>query len=82
MQAVKIPGYTLLWDAGRENTLKNSSRVVVYIKEELTYDLVKTNMQDDLMPEVWLRLGHKGTRRTLVGFIYREHTPARRKWCC
>ena len=27
------------------------------------------------MPEVWLKLGHAGTRRTLVGFIYREHKP-------
>lgn len=27
------------------------------------------------MPELWLRLGHKGTQRILVGFVYREHTP-------
>ena len=27
------------------------------------------------MPELWIRLGHKGTRKTLIGFIYREHSP-------
>ena len=28
-----------------------------------------------MMPEIWIRLGHKGTKRALVGFIYREHKP-------
>ena len=41
----------------------------------MSFDVVKTKMQGDLMPELWLRLGHKGTRRTLIGFIYREHSP-------
>ena len=27
------------------------------------------------MPEVWIKLGHAGTKRTLVGTVYREHTP-------
>ena len=73
MEEVEIPGYVLRWDAGRENPMKNNSRVVVYVKEELNFELVRDYMKDDLMPEIWLRLGHKGTRRTLVGFIYREH---------
>ena len=75
MEAVHIPGYVLKWDEGRENETKEVARVVVYIKEELSFDIVANLMQDDLMPEVWLRLGHRGTRRTLLGFVYREHTP-------
>ena len=27
------------------------------------------------MPEVWIKLGHAGTKRTLIGTVYREHTP-------
>ena len=75
MEAVHIPGYVLKWDEGRENRVKQVARVVVYIKEELCFDIVPNLMQGDLMPEVWLKLGHAGTRRTLVGFVYREHTP-------
>ena len=75
MQAADIPGYILRWDIGRENQKKKIARVVVYIKEELSFDRVKDHMKNDLMPEVWLKVGHKGTRRTLLGFVYREHTP-------
>ena len=75
MQAVEIPGYVIKWDAGRENKFKKIARVVVYVKEELSFDVVKDHMKNDLMSEVWLRIGHKGTRRTLLGFVYREHTP-------
>ena len=75
MQEVEIPGYVLIWDSDRENKTKKNSRVVVYIKEELSCDILKTYMKNDLMPEVWLRLGHKNTKRIVVGFVYREHTP-------
>ena len=75
LEEVNIPGYNLVWDRGRENKVKENSRVVAYIREDLSYEVVKTKMQGDLMPELWIRLGHKGTRKTLVGFIYREHSP-------
>ena len=58
MQAAEIPGYILRWDAGRENQKKKIARVVVYIKEELSFDRVKDHMKNDLMPEVWLKVGH------------------------
>ena len=74
MQAVEIPGYVLKWDAGRNNQNKKIACVVVYIKEEMSFDMMTVHMKDDLMPEVWLKIGHKGTRRTLLGFVYREHT--------
>ena len=75
MQEVNIPGYKLVCDSGIENNLKKNSRVVAYIKEELSYQVMKNYMGGDLMPELWLRLGHSGTRGTLIGFVYREHKP-------
>ena len=75
IQEVAIPGYVMKCDSGRENVYKKNSRVVVYIKEELSCDVLTNYMKNDLMPEVWLRLGHKKTKRTIVGFVYREHTP-------
>ena len=75
LEEVTIPGYTLLWDSGRENITKANSRVVAYIQEDLSFEVVKSKMGGDMMPELWIRLGHKGTRRTLVGFVYREHSP-------
>ena len=75
LQEVTIPGYKLVCDMGIENSLKKNSRVVAYIKEELSYQVVKNFMGGDLMPEIWLKLGNSGTKRTLVGFVYREHKP-------
>ena len=75
LEEVNIPGYSLVWDRGRENKVKANSRVVAYIREDLSYEVVKNKMEGDLMAELWIRLGHKGTRRTLIGFIYREHSP-------
>ena len=75
MAEVDIQGYNLVWDKGREIKSKQNSRVAIYIKDELSYEVVEKYMEGDLMPEVWIKLGHKGTKRTLVGMIYREHTP-------
>ena len=65
----------MVCDTGQGNRVKKNSRVVAFIKEELSYEVVKKNMEGDLMPEIWLRLGHKGKRRMLLGFVYREHKP-------
>ena len=79
LQEVSIPGYRLVCDQGIENSEKKNSRVVAYVKEELSYQVMKNHMSGDLMPEIWLKLGHSGTRRTLVGFVYREHKPWKSK---
>jgi hypothetical protein len=65
----------MIWDEGRKNPPKENSRVVVYVKEELSFEIMHQYMGGDLMPEVWIKLGHARTKRTLVGTIYREHTP-------
>ena len=75
LEDVSIPGYNLVCDMGIENRVKKNSRVVAFVKEELSYEVVKKHMAGDLMPEIWLKLGHKGTKRTLVCFMYREHKP-------
>ena len=58
MQEVNIPGYKLVCDSGIENNLKKNSRVMAYIKEELSYRVMKNYMGGDLMPELWVKLGH------------------------
>ena len=75
LEEVNIPGYNLIHDMGIDNKTKKNSRVVVYVKEELIYEVMKKHMGGDLMPEIWLKLGHKGTKRTIVLFVYREHKP-------
>ena len=75
LEDVGIPGYNRVCDMGIENRVKKNSRVVAFVKEELSYEVVKKHMAGDLMPEIWLKLGHKGTKRTLVCFMYREHKP-------
>ena len=41
IEDVEIKGYKLIWDMGRENPAKRNDRVVVYIKEELSFDIMK-----------------------------------------
>ena len=75
LEEVAIKGYRMIWDLGRENPSKENSRVVVYVKEELSFEIMQQHMGGNLMPEVWIKLGHARTKRTLVGTVYREHTP-------
>ena len=76
---VHIEGYKIVWDEGRENKVKQNSRVAMYIKDELSHEVIRKHMEGDLMPEIWVRLGHKGTSRTLIGMVYRKHTPWKTK---
>ena len=42
---VEIEGYNLVWDEGREIMSKQNSRVALYIKDELSYEVVKKHME-------------------------------------
>ena len=75
MEKVSIEGYKMVCDKGIQHQVKQNSRVVAFVKEELSFDIVEKYMEGNLMPEIWIRLGHRGTKITLVGFIYREHKP-------
>ena len=73
---VAIPGYNLFWDLGRTDKRRQNSRVVVYVREGLTVTPKYKYMEDyDTIPSVWLELGHKGTRKSLACFLYREYKP-------
>ena len=75
MEKASIPGYKMISNKGREHRIKQNSRVVAFVKDELSYELVEKYMGNDLMPEIWIKLGHRGTKRTMIGFVYREHKP-------
>ena len=75
LEEVSIKGYKIIWDGGRDNPHKENARVVVYLKEELSFEVMNQYMNGDLMPEVWIKLGNANTKRTLVGTVNREHTP-------
>ena len=65
----------MIWDKGRVNPSKENARVVVYVKEVLSFEIIHQHMGGDLMPEVWIKLGHARTKQTLGRTIYLEHTP-------
>ena len=75
MEKVVIHGYKMICDKGMQHHVKQNSRMVAFVKEELSYELVEKYMKDNLMPEIWVKLGHRGTKQTLIGFVYREHKP-------
>ena len=68
---VNMDGYDLLVEGGISVTRRAAARVVVYIKSTLAYQQVKV-LNNDLIPEVWIKAGHKGKRRSTYAFVYRE----------
>ena len=44
IEEVTIKGYKVLWDQGRENQDKKNARVVVYVKEELSFEVMHQHM--------------------------------------
>ena len=50
---------------------RSAARVVVFLKSNLAYQQLKV-LNHDLMPEVWLKAGHKGKKRSTYAFLYRE----------
>ena len=70
---VEMAGYDLLVEEGINATKRAAARVVVYIKSTLAYQQVKVLNNDlNLIPDVWLKAGHKGKRRSTYAFTYRE----------
>ena len=54
IKEVETPGYNLVWDRGRENKAKGNSRVVADVPEDLSFEIVKSKMKGDLLPELWI----------------------------
>ena len=69
---MSIPGYTIMWEPGREHQRRKNARVVVLIKSGIKVTLRTDLMEADLIPTVWLAVGPKGTKQTLACFMYRE----------
>ena len=68
---VDMEGYDLLVEDGINMKRRAAARVVVYIKSSLAYQQVHVIYQD-LIPEVWLKAGHKSKKRSTYAFVYRE----------
>ena len=68
---VEMEGYDLLIEEGIYEKRRSAARVVVYIKSNLAYQQLQVQ-NHDLIPEVWLKAGHKGKKRSTYAFIYRE----------
>ena len=52
MEKISIEGYKMVYDMGIKHQVKQNSRVVAFIKEELSYDIVDSYMEEDMMPEL------------------------------
>ena len=52
MEKISIEGYKMVCDMGIKHQVKQKSGVVAFIKEELSYDIVDSYMEEDMMPEL------------------------------
>ena len=46
MQEVEIPGFVMEWDSGKKKKHKKNLKVVVYLKEELSCDVLTDHMKN------------------------------------
>ena len=72
LEDVLIPGYSMLWEPGREHPRRKNARVVVYVRSGIKVTQRTDLMEADLIPTVWLAVGPKGTKQALACFMYRE----------
>ena len=68
---LKIPGYNLLFP--KSWSLFGYARVLVYVKSSLEYQQVH-ELEGDVVQSVWLKGGHKNSKRIYFCHFYREHT--------
>ena len=71
-EEVSIPGYSIVWEPGREHHRRKNARVVVYVQSGIQVAVRTDLMEADLIPTVWLAVGPKGTKQVLACFMYRE----------
>ena len=67
---LKVPGYDLLFPNSWSE--HGHARVVVYVKKSLDYQQVP-DLQDDLVPSIWLKAGFKNSKKLYICHTYREH---------
>ena len=71
IEDVKISGFSILWDLGRSNTMRQNSRCVLFIRDDLSFKSRKDLMKDSI-PEIWVEVGETHKKRTLICLFYRE----------
>ena len=70
LSSLKIPGYTLLLPKSWE--IYGYARVVVYLKNSLTYERL-SDMEDDQLQTIWIKSGFKNAKPGFYCHGYREY---------
>ena len=71
-QTVHIKGYEIIADKGRNNKKRRNSRTIIYIKDNLHYEILNNKMRENT-PEIWIRISEPGKRKTDLITFYREY---------
>ena len=71
-QTVHIKGYEIIADKGRNNKKRRNSRTIIYIKDNLHYEILHNKMRENT-PEIWIRISEPGKRKTDLITFYREY---------
>ena len=67
VEDIKIDGYTVLWDKGRDHIIRNNARTVVYVRNDLSFQS-KEELMESNVPEVWLEVGEPKKKLMLICF--------------
>ena len=72
IESLQVKGYNLEIGRGVEKEVDDNARVACYISKNIHYKRRKDMEEKTEMPTIWVELELPGTKKVLLGVIYRE----------
>ena len=71
VEDIEISGYNVVWDKGRENSMRKNARTVLFIRQDIGYK-IRNDLMDESTPEIWIELGKNSQKKIWMCLFYRE----------
>ena len=72
LERLKIKGYSLEIGEGVNRPTDGNARVAMYISENVQYTRRRDLEERSSMPQVWVEMNLPGTRKLVLGTVYRQ----------
>ena len=72
LEGLKIKGYSLEIGEGVNRPTDGNARVAMYVSENVQYTRRRDLEERSSMPQVWVEMNLPGTRKLVLGTVYRQ----------